>query len=355
MGLVLSGLGLSFGCAKGSTLTVKPSTPAEMELIPASQLKKYVYKKILLLPIPEGTLQGTSQLSVVKGKDEAYYGAKMEKALLAQGFEVISPEIVARVEKNLRMSSKLSPAEKALVMGKETKADAVFLVQELAINSVSDFYSVEDLKTMKVDPSRVKADKKGRLYNQETEECIFQLPYYEIRFEGKLIDARSGNVLWVGSTRETVIDELDESWVAKLDKKCELTQENFVFGDYVAKEPTLDATFHGLLVRLLEPLKKDAHAGTPIPSDQPPPPKVVEKPAPPPPPPPPEEPKIPTAVVSAPKAVLRAGPGQRNDRIAYVTRKTKVEVLETMGEWSKVRLQNGAVGWIHESTIIMNE
>lgn len=345
------------GCAKGSTLTVKPSDPTGAELIPAAQLKKHVYRKILLLPVTESVLQRDSQLSVIQAKDVQYYGAKLEKALLAQGFEVISPEIVARVEKGLRMSSKLSPAEKALVMGKETKADAVFLVQKIALHNISDFYTVDDLKTVKVDPSRVKSDKKGRLYYEETEECIFQLPYYEIRFEAKLIDARSGNVLWVGSTRENVIDELDESWVAKLDKKCELIQQNFVFADYVAKEPTLDETVEGLFARILEPLKKDAHAGVPIPSDAPPPPKVVEKKPdpPPPPPPPPPEPEIPTGVVSANRATLRAGPGQRNDRISYVTRKTKVEILETMGEWSKVRLQNGAVGWLHESTLILNE
>src|SRR5690606_41342919 len=115
----------------------------------------------------------------------------------------------------------------------------LFLVQELSVNNVSDYYTVEDLKTAKVDPSRVKVDKKGRLYHEETEDCVFQLPYYEIRFEAKLIDARSGNVLWVGTTRENVIDELGESWVAKVGKKCELKQQNFVFSDYVAKEPTL--------------------------------------------------------------------------------------------------------------------
>src|SRR5690606_39542772 len=59
----------------------------------------------------------------------------------------------------------------------------LFLVQELSVNNVSDYYTVEDLKTAKVDPSRVKVDKKGRLYHEETEDCVFQLPYYEIRFE----------------------------------------------------------------------------------------------------------------------------------------------------------------------------
>ena len=60
-------------------------------------------------------------------------------------------------------------------------------------------------------------------------------------------------------------------------------------------------------------------------------------------------------MVSAKKASLRAGPGNRNQRMQYLTRKTKVEIVETMGSWSKVKLQDGTQGWLHESTFIINE
>ena len=36
-----------------------------------------------------------------------------------------------------------------------------------------------------------------------------------------------------------------------------------------------------------------------------------------------------------------------------ISRKSKVEVLETMGEWLKVKAQDGTIGWMHESTLIM--
>ncbi|MCA9710994.1 MAG: SH3 domain-containing protein [Myxococcales bacterium] len=352
---MLCTLVLALGCAKADTLTVKPTTPDEPELVPSPRLEEYAYKKILLLPYEgEVVIKGLDSAALTE-PDGAYYTSKLEKALLARGFEVISPEIVARVAKSTKGAGKLSAAEKALVMGKETKADAVFVTQSLVLEATADFYSVQEMKTAKVDSAKVKQDDKSKEYYQpETKECVFRLPYYSVRMEGKLIDARTGNVLWVGSGRQTAIDSLRESYVAKLGKKCELLEENFVFTDQLAGEPQLAATFGGLVDRLFDPLKLVAHKGKAIPADkpkaapkkeEPPPPKVEEEPP----------PAVKTAVVSQKKASVRSGPGNRNDRLRYVSRKTKVEILETMGEWSKVKLQDGTVGWMHESTIIVNE
>ena len=350
-GLFLLGSVTAAGCAKTSTLTVKPSTPLAAELLPADQLEAGVYKRLLLLPIETKVDVKDTDVAVLAEKATSYYSAKLEKALLAHGFELISPEIVARASKGLK-AGKLSAAEKALILGKETKADAVFQVQELAVRGTVDYFTVEDLKTLPVDASRVKTDKKGRLYHAETEQCVFKLPYYEVRFEGKLIDARNGNVLWVGSGRQNVVDALEESWVAKLDKDCILEKENFVFTDYVASESTLDSTFAALVSRLLDPMKKSAMAGAPlVTEDKPKPrPKPQPKPAA-----KPEPPKVKTATVSGKKGSLRAGPGKRNQRIRIIPRKSKVEVLETMGEWIKVKTQDGSIGWMHDSVIIVND
>lgn len=349
-GLALGLIAGGFGCGKTGTLSVKPSDPETAEILASDGLKQYIYKKILLLPIEPKALQRGSQLAIIKSKEVDYYTAKVEKALLAQGFEIISSEIVARAEKSLGSNAKnLSAAQKAMTMGKETKADAVFIVQSVSAETVQDYYTVEKLKTAKVDAARVKTDRKGRLYHEETEACVFHLPYYEVRFEGKLIDAKSGNVLWVGTTRQDVIDELQESWVAKLDKKCRMDEQNFVFSDYVRQESTLDATVSSLLSRVFAPLKQAAFAGEPFPAPKP---KVTPKPEPKSEPKPEPEPPKPMAFVSAKTAWMRTGPGSRNDRLMRVTRKTKVEIIETMGEWSKVKLQNGTEGWLHESTII---
>jgi hypothetical protein len=347
--LHLSVAALALGCAKADTLTVKPGTPAALELLPSPRLEEFAYKKILLLPFEgEVTVKGVG-FAVVEQQEGSYYTGKLEKAMLARGFEVIAPEIVVRASKSVKDAGKLSAVEKAMVMGKETRADAVFAIQSIVVEAVTDFYAVDKLETALVDASKV-SEKKGRYYASETKDCVHRLPYYAVRMEGKLIDATTGSVLWVGSGRQTVVDSLTESYVAKLHKKdCELLEENFSFEAKLAGEPLLTATFTDLAGRLIDPLEALARKGKPLPVDKP----KAEKPKEEPPPQPVAKGKA--AVVSQKKASLRAGPGNKNDRLRYVTRKTKVEILETMGEWSKVQLQDGAVGWMHESAIIVDE
>ena len=341
---------LAFGCAKADTLTIKPGTPDAPELMPSPRLEEFAYKKILLLPYEGEIVTKNLEASKLEKQSGAYYTGKVEKALLGQGFDVISPEIVARVSKSVKGGDKLSAAEKAMVMGKETRADAVFVIQSIAVEGVADFYSVEDMKSRKVEAAKVKQNlKDGTWYEPETKDCVYRLPYYVVRLEAKLIDATSGNVLWVGSGKQTAIDALSESYVAKLDKDCTVVEENFVFREQLEAEPQLAATFTKLSTRLLEPLKKDALKGKPIPDDKP---KAKKKE---PEPPKAEPPKAKTATVSAKKASVRAGPGNRNERMRYVSRKTKVEILESMGEWHKVKFQDGAMGWMHESTILVDD
>lgn len=146
----------ALGCAKADTLTIKPATPEAPELVPSPSLEEFAYKKILLLPYEGKISVKDVEAAALKEQTGAYYTGKVEKALLAQGFEVISPEIVARVSKSLKGSGSLSAAEKAMVMGKETKADAVFVMQSIAVEGVEDFYSVDEMKMRKVEPAKVK-------------------------------------------------------------------------------------------------------------------------------------------------------------------------------------------------------
>jgi len=140
---------------------------------------------------------------------------------------------------------------------------------------------------------------------------------------------------------------LKESWVATLDKKCRIEEQRpYNFADYLAAEESLDAMVSGLLERMVNPMKSDALAGTPLSRKG----AKKDKPKPKP------QPKATTtATVSSTRASLRAGPGRKNQRMRAVPRKTKVEVIEVMGEWYKVKLQDGTIGWLHESTIIVTE
>ncbi|HWB74984.1 MAG TPA: SH3 domain-containing protein [Nannocystaceae bacterium] len=342
---------LALACGKSETLTVAPTEAAAPELIPSPQLQEWQYKKILLLPPPEAVDRSKIGKGAPAQKDANYYVGKLEKAMLEQGFAVISPEIVARAEKTLgSRGASMSAVEKAMVLGRETQSEAVMVLQSVSVAAGEAFYDVDKMKVVPVESGKAKQHtkkrqirKKGLWYHSETEECLVRVPLYEVRVEIKLIDSSSGGVLWVGSGRETVLDALATSWVAKLDKRCRVSDENYDYDELLADEATLATTVGALYARLLAPMKKDAFAGKPIVVAEK---KPVEKP-------PEPAPKKSIAIVSGDKAALRMGPHKKDRRIRYVPRKAEVEIVETMGEWSKVKLQDGTTGWMHDSTFII--
>jgi len=339
-------------CGSATTLVVRPTTPVAAELVPTPQLAAHAYRRLLLLP-PEGGVNVAADVDVTIARDRgvAHYMNKLEKLLLSQGFEVISQEIVARLGQGKGPSE--SVAARALMMGKETHADAVLMIQSISVVNESKFYHIEDLT--EVEPGlRVEDD--GEYTHKTTGACLYRLPYYELRLDAKLVDVQSGDVLWVGAARETILDAFKESWTAKLDDECRVEEQApFIYRDEMQAEETFDRTLAALYDRMFMPMKKAALSGKPIVREEPPkveppkpePVKVVEAPK------PPEPPKVKMAVVSSNQAILREGPGKKETRVRNVPRKAKVEVVETMGEWIKVKVQDGTVGWMHESMLIL--
>jgi len=331
---------LSAGCGSSLSLTVRPGTAPPPELIPAAPLSKHAYKKILVLP-PESIELKEVNAPAVKEKGPDYYTGLVEKALLTDGFEVISSEIVARAG-----GKDMSAAEKAMVLGKQSKADAVLVLQKISLRGHTNYYQIEDMATVQVDTARVKIDEDDGPYHADTEACLHSVPYYEVRLEAKLLDAQSGTVLWVGSGAQSTIHVIKDDWVADVDEDCEVLSQNFVYQDFMREESTLALVVRTLLDRVVKPLAGPAFAGAPLTAEAPK--KEVQ-------PPPPPVAKKKMAVVSTKRAALRDGPGKRKKRLMRVPRKAKVEVLETMGEWHKVKVQDGTTGWMREDTIILDE
>jgi len=338
---------LASACGSAAILVVKPSKPSATELVPDPLLKKFKYEKILLLPPEQEVAVKELQVARVSEKKTGYYTAKLEKALVKKRFQVISPEIVARADKEAKSANgTLSAAEKAMIMGKKTQADAVFIVQSIDVRGQVRHFALKDEKAEAVEPGLVRVKDDGETVHAKTEQCLFAVPYYELILEAKLVEAATGNVLWLGTGKQRSTDVLRQDWYAELDGDCELQRQNFIYSDYLNSEETLEKTVTALFERMLGPLQIDAAIGQKLarePKPAPPPPVKETKP----------EPK--TAVVSSKIASLRNGPGKRHPRKARVTRKAKVEVIEVMGEWIKVRLQDGTVGWMHEDTLIINE
>jgi hypothetical protein len=342
---------LGSACGSAATLVIKPTQPPAAELVPDPRLKQFAYKKILLLPPEQPVALKDLEVQAVAEKPTQYYTAKLEKALVKKGFQVISPEIVARAAQGAKSAKGgLSAAEKAMIMGKKTEADAVFIVQSIGVRGLVKHYALEEGQAIEVEPGLVRVNDDGETVHAETEQCLFTLPYYELTLEAKLVEAASGNVLWLGTGRQRSTDVMRQDWSAEIDDDCELERQNFIYSDYLDDEETLDKTVTALFERMLGPLQTDAAIGQTLVREPP-------KPPPPPPPPPVEEakPEPRTAVVSSKVAWLREGPGTNHPKKTKVTRKAKAEVLEVMGEWLKLKLQDGTVGWMHESTLIVNE
>ncbi len=345
--LTVACLLLASACGSAANLVIKPSKPAAAELVPDPQLKKFKYERILLLPPEQEVVVEELGVRSVAEKKTRYYTAKLEKALVKKGFRVISPEIVARADKEAKSSKgTLSAAEKAMIMGKKTQADAVFIVQSINVRGRLRHFALTDEKAEEVEePGLVRVNDDGETVHAKTEQCLYALPYYELMLEAKVVDAASGNVLWLGTGKQSSTDVLRQDWSAEIDGDCQLQKQNFIYGDYLSNEETLAKTVTALFERMLGPLQIDASIGQ----------KLVREPKTAPPPVEEAEPEPKTAVVSSKIASLRDGPGRRHPRKMRVTRKAKVEVQEIMGEWIKVKLQDGTVGWMHEDTLIVNE
>jgi hypothetical protein len=345
-------IGCSFiisSCGSEAVLNLRTGKPEPLKLEPTLQLKKYAYKKVTIVPAHKSLELKDVEFEAVRDKGVDFYATELEKVLLRYGLKVLSPEIVAGVKSRSRIG-KSAEAKKILSIGAKTKADAVLLIQKVEVRGLSKYYVSEEGMVTEVEPGLVRVDD-GEYYHAETEECLYPVPYYEVRIDAKAVDAATADVLWYGSGRQSSIDVAPKDWVGKLQDDCELLSENYIYGDYLNNETTLENVVTTLAKRLLTPFAKDATSGEPIDRDakkakvQPPPPEPEAEP----------NPTVKTAVVSTRRALLRNGPSTRSGRKMKVPRKAKVEVLEEMGEWYKVKVQDGTVGWLHESTIIVND
>lgn len=57
------------------------------------------------------------------------------------------------------------------------------------------------------------------------------------------------------------------------------------------------------------------------------------------------------AIVFAPSVIVKSAPDQQQTDLFLLHEGAKVSVVEEMGEWNKIRLADGSVGWIPKETI----
>ena len=57
------------------------------------------------------------------------------------------------------------------------------------------------------------------------------------------------------------------------------------------------------------------------------------------------------AIIFSPTTTIQSGPNTNSEELFTLHEGTKVTLLESNNEWSKIKLPNGNVGWIKTSEI----
>jgi uncharacterized protein YgiM (DUF1202 family) len=58
-----------------------------------------------------------------------------------------------------------------------------------------------------------------------------------------------------------------------------------------------------------------------------------------------------TVIVTAPLVNIRSGPGMSHDSISWAKKDTVLDVLREEGEWLRVQLSEGRMGWVHRNVV----
>jgi len=175
----------TIGC-HSITLTMAPEREMRDNSVLTKDLETAKYKKIMVIP-PQGTVRGEFDSNV----------ATFEREFLKKGVTVISAAVTGRVvlesagkeEKGGQIAVNLSDAERALVMAKQTGADAILQIGLFQWNNstATRFFIRTD------DAYEYKEVTKQEFRTADHVRKI-SYPASVLRFVGRLIDVQSGEV-----------------------------------------------------------------------------------------------------------------------------------------------------------------
>lgn len=133
---------------------------------------------------------------------------------MAHGYELVSGAIVSRVEKQLAGNNARETwdrTEKAMLLGRETGADAIVEIRALYIDEAATHYLKESEDTGFKKVSQQYADERAEMKVASR----YELPFWEARVEMRIVSV-DGAVLWQGGHSIQTSDVLPESWVITL-------------------------------------------------------------------------------------------------------------------------------------------
>ena len=238
--LISSAFLLSFGC--GSTTFELKQTKQEDPTIYRSNETKTFPRKLIFLSTKEAACP-TQCSEVVQAANLQRWVSRIEQKLLDRGYRLVSGAIVSRVEEKLRLSDtreKWDRTEKALLLGKETGADAIFEVRGLWSDlRQRTFIKNKGEESFKEVP-RNYADKVISEDPKHKKVSRFDVPYWIVLVELRVLDM-DGNIVWAGTRSVRTTDIMPTAWIAnlkdyrpnaKIDSKGNTKDENFDYDMY---------------------------------------------------------------------------------------------------------------------------
>jgi len=248
--LIASAALLASACQSQLELTVRRQKHPLAKGNVASGLSRANYKSILILPPERRPQAGGSLMS-----DGLYdtLTSNFSRSLLQFGFRVISPDVVARIEARLSQKKKdtargrvYSVAEKALIMGKETNADAILVVSDFSIRPFRRRYAWDPVGNMM---RHVGSEWSNALPDQW--ECTLDFKFARAHLEAKLIDVASGSILWIGNATNRTPNLLRRNWNGVITegdgKSCMIEAQTFDLRGYATNATTLERQVRALV------------------------------------------------------------------------------------------------------------
>ncbi len=271
------------GCSSYA-ITVEKTQPAELTVLSGGPGGTGLRRLIFLSP--DEAKCPTQCSDVVNSTGYKRHVSYVEKKLQQKGYSLISGAIVSRVEHFLKDSDsreKWDRTEKALLLGKETGADAILEVRSLYVDHKKHYYLKaagkdsfrrKPTKTVEKDLKAWRRDKPSNgwmwfpivgwaiLASAPTPPSGYIIPEWEATVEVRMIDL-DGKVIWSGEKTVTTTNIMPEDWRARLDghyswSRIKGDDENFdyfeYFDDSELQRKQLDLIIDAIVAEMPTPL-----------------------------------------------------------------------------------------------------
>ena len=286
LGLVL-GAALVLGCAT-YPVNVEKTTPEDPIIMKGKQLK-VVPTRVMFLSNKEAKCPTRCSATVEK---ESYNKlvTRIEQRMQERGYSLISGAIVSRIEDKLlggEQREEWDRTEKALLLGKDTGAEAIFVVRTLYIDQkarwllketrTNEFLERPELTVAKTIKEWRRGGKPSTgwlavpifgwiyYYIVNAPPIGYEFPVWEAVVRARMLDL-DGNVLWSASKMVRSTDIMPNDWRARLESTHPWTRvvtsygkkdQNFdystLYDDQELQTKTLSKIIDSLIAQLPKP------------------------------------------------------------------------------------------------------